>query len=63
MIIYKIFVFGADQKSNMDLFFVGVNFRGLAETEVFIDILIHGFDTSKLLLCIYVVHCVLNFVV
>jgi len=27
--------------------FVGVNFRGLAETEVFIDILIRGFDTCK----------------
>ena len=34
--------------------FVGFNFHGLTDTGMFVDILIHGFDTCKLLLMFYV---------
>jgi len=34
-------------------FFVGVNFRESAETEMFVDIGIHGFDTYKWLLLLF----------
>ena len=44
--------------------FVGVNFLGLAETEMFVDIRIHGFNTLQMTsLVIYAFCCALNFAV
>lgn len=43
-------------------YFVAVNFRELAETDIFADIGINGFRTGKITsLVIYASHCALNY--
>lgn len=46
----------------ISLIFVAANFRELAETDMFVDIGIHGFGTGQITsLAIYGRHCALNF--
>ena len=48
--------------SSDSFIFIGVNFRGLADTEMFVDIGIHGFANLQMSsLVIYAYRCALIF--